>query len=241
MSKAIRREQRMIGKQIRSSYPFQPSGSKKDQVQDKQLVSLNKKVHKINKIFELKHNDTAASITPATTGTFQLLNGMAVGDTDVLRDGNDANATSIQWRMRVVGDVDAIAAGWCIRHIIFWDSQANGAAPALADVLDLTTITTGVLAPYNRNNQKRFKIIEDKSFVLNPTLATSGTTPITAVLSLRQMSHGKRSLSRQVKYIGTGATIASIGTNSLYSVMISDANTDAPVVQMGYRYFAKDG
>lgn len=243
MSKAIRKEQKMIGRSIRSNYSFIP-GTKKDHVQDKQLVSLNRRVHKINKIFELKHLDIQASISPATAGTFQLLNGMAEGDSPILRDGNDMNATSIQWRMRVVGDVDAIAGGFCIRHIIFWDQQANGVAPTLAELLDLSVINTGVIAPYNRNNQKRFKIIEDKSLTLNPNLATTtvvATGVVSTVFSLRQMSHGKRQLSRQVKYIGNGATIASIGTNSLYSVMVSDSNTEVPIVQMGYRYFAKDG
>lgn len=243
-SKQIRREQRSIRRQVHSGYPFQPSGTKKDQIQDKQIESVKKKVQKINKIFELKFLDTQASISPATTGTFQLLNGMAQGQTAITRTGNDMYATSIQWRMRVVSDVDAVAAGFCIRHIIFWDSQANAVAPVLADLLDLSTITSQVLAPYNRYNQKRFKIIEDKSFTLNPNMATT-TTPATGVVasvfSPRIMSQGKRSLSRGVKYIGTGATIASIASNSLYSVMISDANVEVPIVQMGYRYFAKDG
>lgn len=231
-------EQAIIGRQIRSSYPF-VSGSKKDQIQDKQIESVKRKVQVLNKKFELVHHDELLSNVSTTTGVFTLLNGMAVGDTNILRTGNDMNSTSIQWRLRLVGDVDSIT-GWYLRHLIVFDSQSNGGTPAIGDVLDVSVITTAVIAPYNRDNQKRFKIIEDKSFIMNPTLATSGTTPITAVASNRQHHSGKRQLSRPVKYIGTGATIASIGTNALWSIILSDANTDAPVFQCGYRYYAKD-
>lgn len=218
---------------------LEPKGSKKDQIQDKQIASVKKKLKKLENEAELIHNDVLLNNVSTTTGVFTLLNGIAVGDTNVLRTGNDMHATSIQWRLRLVGDVDSIS-GWYLRHLIIFDSQANGAAPAIGDVLDVSTITNAVIAPYNRDNQKRFKILHDKSFVMNPSLATSGTTPITAVASMRQTHSGKRQLSRIVKYIGTGATIASIGTNSLFSIILSDANTDAPIFQCGYRYFAKD-
>lgn len=211
-----------------------PAKTKKDQAQDRKIRSLKKHVAKIDKFFELAHVDTLLSSAPTTTGVFTLLNGIAVGDTDILRDGNDMNATSIQWKYRVVGDVDSLN-GFNIRHMIFWDQQANGAAPGLTDVLDTAVVTSAVIAPYNRNNQKRFKIIEDKLFSYNPVVNNAAVAG-----SGRMSSHGKRQLSRLVKYIGTGATIASIGTNSLFSLILADANTDAPVFQAGYRYYAKD-
>lgn len=212
-----------------------------DQVQNKQIVSLQKSVRKIQSQEELKHKDTLVAAVPATAGTFTLLNDIAVGDTSVSRDGNDINSTSIQWRIRIIGDVDAIAGAF-LRHIIFWDSQANGAAPVLADLLDLTTITPGVIAPYNRDNQKRFKIVEDKTFSLNSTMSTAftpATGVTTATYSVKMHEQGKRQISRVVKYDGTTAVIADIQTNSLHSVWISDANVEQPVCQSGYRFFFK--
>jgi len=35
------------------------------------------------------------------------------------------------------------------RIIVFWDAQANGAAPTLAQLLDLSVATDGTQAPYN--------------------------------------------------------------------------------------------
>lgn len=215
---------------------------KKSPSQAQQIKTLQKSVRKIQRDEELKHKDTLISAVPATAGTFTLLNDIAVGDLATSRDGNDINATSIQWRIRVVGDVDLALNGMMLRHIIFWDAQANGAAPVLADLLDLNTVTVGVIAPYNRDNQKRFKIVYDTTSVLNAPFTTAFTVATgvtTAVYGVRMQDQGKRQLARVVKYDGTTAAIADIQTNSLYSVWISDANTDAPICQSGFRFHFK--
>lgn len=199
--------------------------------QQKDIQNLKKAVKKIQNDEELKHKDTQSSVSPATAGTFILLNDIAVGDTPTTRDGNDITSTSIQWRIRIVSDVDALA-GFMLRHIIFWDAQANGAAPTLAELLDLTVATSAVIAPYNRDTQKRFKILHDSTHDVNPDIVlafTVATGVTTSVGSKRLHEIGRQQTSRIVKYDGSTAAIADIVTNSLYSVWISDANVEAPI------------
>lgn len=209
--------------------------------QQKEIQSLKRAVKKIQSEEELKHKDTQSSVSPATAGTFTLLNDIAVGDAANNRDGNDITSTSVQWRIRIVSDVDALA-GFLLRHIVFWDAQANGAAPTLAELLDLTVVTVGTIAPYNRDTQKRFKILHDSTIDVNPDFSTAFTVATgvtTAVASKRLHEIGRAQTSRIVKYDGTTAAIADIVTNSLYSVWISDANVEAPVCQSAYRFYFK--
>jgi len=50
------------------------------------------------------------------------------------------------------------------RIIVFWDQQANAAAPTVTDLLD-TTAGSAIIAPYNDDYQKRFKVIYDRTLV----------------------------------------------------------------------------
>lgn len=209
--------------------------------QQKEIQNLKRAVKKIQSEEELKHKDTQSSVSPATAGTFTLLNDIAVGDASNNRDGNDITSTSVQWRIRILSDVDALS-GFLLRHIVFWDAQANGVAPTLAELLDLSVATVATIAPYNRDTQKRFKILHDSTIDVNPDFSTAFTVATgvtTAVASKRLHEIGRAQTSRIVKYDGTTAAIADIVTNSLYSVWISDANVEVPICQSAYRFYFK--
>lgn len=211
------------------------------QVQQNQIVSLQKAVRKIQTHQELKHLDTFNSVPPTTAGVVILLNDMATGDTTTTRDGNDITCTSIQWRMRILSDVDAIK-GFMVRHILFWDSAPQGASPPVGSVLDISVITSNVLAPYHRDFQKRYKILYDKTFCVNPDIVTTivSGSPATATGSKIVADQGKRSLSRVTKFIAASAGIVNMESNALYSIIFTDATTDAPIMQCGYRLYFKD-
>lgn len=204
----------------------------------KQVQNVKRSVKKINNKIELIHKDTQVSVMPQTTGAFTLLNEMATGDTPITRSGNDITGTSIQWRIRHVADPLLILNGYMWRHIIFYDRQTNGTTPLLQELLDISIITQAINAPYNRDNQKRFKIIHDKTGVMNPNHNQLGST--TQNLSLRGFEKGKRRLSAITKYDGSTAAIGDIVSNALWSVYIGDQNTLTPTMQVGYRFFAKD-
>lgn len=206
----------------------------------KRVKNVEKSVAKIAHAFELKHEDTLFNAAFDTSGTLTLLNALTQGDSDLTRDGNEVKCTSIQFRARWTADIDSLDASE-IRHIIFWDSQPNGAAPTVAGLLDISVITAATIAPYNRATQMRFKILHDEVVIMNPqvvALTVSGAT--TQVERMREYTRGKFKLSRITKYNGNAGTIADIQSNSLYSLVISNLATETPAGLIGYRLYFHD-
>lgn len=194
--------------------------------------TLNKKIKKIQRNTEVKHFDvlvTGASMS--TTGVFQNLIAIPVGDTDNTRTGNDLAATSIRCRW-IATQVAATAVANNCRIIIGWDSQPN-TGPSTADLLDTSVITNPLVAPYNADNQKRFKILYDRSFTLNPKSGVSGT--VIPDLVIRKM---KKSLSRMVKYNDAGGSV----TNNLFLWRYADVAPagNNPLLTFGTRFNFKD-
>lgn len=209
-----------------------------------QVKNVQRSVKEIQSKEELKYrdiymNDVQATITP----TLQLLNGMVESDDIDGRIGDQISPTSIQFRSYVRPSSDYIASDVVYRHIIFWDQQANGAAPSAGDVLDTATITQYVLAPYKRQYQKRFKIIYDKTHVLRPKLAEPNAAT-TDILQPVDFTKAKKSLSRVVKYRNAQSTglINDIASNSLYSMWVCDISpgNGAIHIHCGYRMYFKD-
>lgn len=205
--------------------------------------TLNTKIKRIQSKEELKYVDTFVNgTTIPSTGTFSLLNGMLQGDGPSVREGNQITATSIQWRIRFITDMDLIQHVH-IRFIIFWDLQANRTAPTAAQLLDNTIITSLINAPYNREYQKRFKILHDSVTTIMPqivqtfTPATGATTQVAVNGAYR---HGKRKLSRTVKYFDNDDTIDGITSNSLYAFWVSNTAAEFPIMVSGFRFYFKD-
>lgn len=205
--------------------------------------SLDRRIKKINRSEELSHNDSFLNNTTFNnTGTVTVLSNLAQGDNNITRHGSNVSCTSIQWRLRFAADVDSIAPT-IIRHMIFWDAQPNGATPVVAEVLDASVITALVFAPYHSDFQKRFKILYDKTMVLNPLLVSdfdpaTGTTTTVAAASM--IDRGKRKLSRVAKYDTNTGTITDIQSNSLISLLVSNQAGQDPTVIAGYRMYFKD-
>jgi len=63
------------------------------------------------------------------------------------------------------------------RIIFFWDLQANGAAANAGNMLEGPLLTTEVDTFRNLDEVARFKVIKDKTFIMNPK-AMSGATPV---------------------------------------------------------------
>lgn len=211
----------------------------------RRVRNIDKKIKKLQREQELGHKDTIMSaVEIANTGVFTLLNGLTQGDDDDNRHGNEVYATSVQGRFVISGDAAQLNA-MVIRMILFWDQQSNGAAPALADLLDTTVITSAVMAPYHRDFQKRFKILMDKSYVINPILAlttTTGATDTVATVSVINIyKKFKRKLSRTVKYDdGNAGDITDIQTNALHVLFVSSVASNTPAITGGFRFYFKD-
>lgn len=216
----------------------------------KEIKNIKRSIRKIHTNIELKYVDvldSAVAITDA--GVLTLLNSLGSGDDQSTRTGDEVTATSIQFRGFFTNDQSHTALSTMapvIRHLIIWDSQANGANPtigstvALPGILDNTVVTDLTLAPYNRNTQKRYKILYDNRVVLNPPgFTTTTTTPF--VVPAQRVSFSKKiKLSRIVKYDSIGNGIADINTNSLFSLVVSNVSSDQPTITCGYRFYFKD-
>lgn len=214
-----------------------------------EIINIKKSIRKINATEELKYKDVLQGFTAAPdTGILLLLNDVAQGgDTYETRDGNDIRATSVQFRGLVRSDPSHanLASIRClVRILVFWDSQPNGAVPTLAStdalpgLLDNRDISSLYIAPYNQVSQKRYKILYDKSNILNAFSSDTTATPWDAYGDM--YFQGKIPLSRTVKYDSTANGIADITTNSLYMAMISSNSADPPNVLVGARFFFKD-
>lgn len=206
-----------------------------------QVKNVKKSVKEIQSKDELKYLDTFIGGTSITnTPLLTLLNGMQQGDTVSTRQGDSITPTSIQYRCRVVQSPTALS-DVIFRHLILWDRQPNGAAPTATDILDTTLISEYTVAPYQRQYQKRFKILHDKVIKLSPAMADP-TAPTTQVLQPFSYKQFKKALSRVVNYRrGQNAgTVADIASNSLYSLWVAQSAASAGTVICGYRMYYKD-
>lgn len=216
------------------------------------VKSVNRKVKRIQRREELKHKDTIHSAVEmvADPGVTQmvLLNGLVNGTTNVTRIGDRISITSVQTRGTInlpVGNLTACM--W--RVIIFRDLQTNGAAPVYTDILDTSVITTTVHAPYNQDNSDRFRIISDKTGVLNSnrnqvTNLAGADTTTTSVGSLGVKYKLKWSLNFPTIYgLGNAGTVADISKNSIYILFLSDrsdASNVGATFTGGTRVYYKD-
>lgn len=133
------------------------------------------------------------------------------------------------------------AQGQLLRLIIFVDMQPNGAAPALADLLNNATAN----AQLNPNNRDRFRVIKDKQWAFGrfqwDTTATQ-TYAMTSGNSVAQVKCFKRINLQTIFNAGTAGAIADINSGALYMCWVGDqaAGTDtagAAVVSTRVRFY----
>ena len=133
-----------------------------------------------------------------------------------------------------------------LRLIIFWDAQANGADPTINGnpntpvlaLLDSQSITNLIYSPYQWQTIERFRVLYDRNFVSNPMVVGNTTAGVTdEVLPVSQLVKFKLRLNRVTKYSGAGSSIASINTNSLYALWISNGTIS---IEWGIRMYFKE-
>jgi len=102
-----------------------------------------------------------------------------------------------------------------VRMILVQDQQANGAVFTVANVLE----TADENAHYNLENQMRFKILSDQTFVMNNTTAVGA-------VNIKHFQKYLR-LNVPIEYDNTVATTGAIATqrsNSIALLLISEQN-----------------
>lgn len=132
------------------------------------VSTLATRVNRILKSQEKKFFDTYSNPTAfATAGVVNTLNSIPQGDDAITRDGRRVMNLGIHFHFRMSLAiapplVDGIlATPTSARVILFYDKDANGAAPSVTDILDVTTGVDRAMGFRNMNNYSRFVILLD--------------------------------------------------------------------------------
>lgn len=169
---------------------------------------------------ELKVIDIAlTNQTVAAAGNVILLNGVATGTDFTSRIGRKIVLKSLLLRANSYYTAAvSTQVGDNVRVMVVCDNQANGAAPAVTDIL----VAADPVSPMNLNNRDRFRVLMDK--VINHAGA------VFAAGALTNGSPSMRSIKKYIKlnmesiYSGTGATVGSLASGALYLVLIGFNN-----------------
>lgn len=190
-------------KNKRKSKPKQPK-----------LRNLERRVRKLEHSEELKYKDIYSTTAPLTTFQFLSMNLMGQGD-DAFnnRIGEEICAKYLNMKLRFIHPVGATSDA--IRCVVFWDTQANGAAPdtltsisPATAVFDNTTVSGGsTLVPYNYRTKNRYKVLYDRVITMIPQSTTTDM--------VRYVRHNFRLNGAKIKYSDSGATQASVTSRNL--------------------------
>lgn len=158
----------------------------------------------VNELKDLTVKSTA--LVPAV-GSFAspagvLLNGCAQGTTASTRVGRRLLMKSLLFKYQI-GLASTTTGGSPIRVLVVYDSQTNGAAPGIGDVV----LTDELAAPMNLSNSRRFKILIDEVI---PCIGTAGPQ---AAMFTRYVK-----LAHTVEFNANSAgTVSDIQTGSVYA------------------------
>lgn len=164
---------------------------------------------------ELKYIDTALNTAMDTTCTQTLLNGASLGNTATTRVGMKIAIKSIELRLLSYGTAGT-GTDQVHRLQLFMDRQANAAPPTLGDQLT----SNNYMAFRTLVQRKRFKILWDKTYVVNAT-----AEPGTARFHKMYMRF-RRPLIIEYNAANNG-TVADIVSNSLYLYAAGSNNPGA--------------
>jgi hypothetical protein len=159
---------------------------------------------------KVNSSGNTGSIAFTTTGTVIPLDTIGQGDNINQRSGDVIRITHLRFQITAYEPTANVSSTW--RLIIFSDSMASGAAPAVTDLLDSAVFT----APYSGINwqRRRFRILHDKTHVLVGTQPNQEVTDIVDI-----------PLKITRYYNDTTATSTNIGKNALFACVISSNGT----------------
>jgi hypothetical protein len=155
---------------------------------------------------ELKSLDLNSNLASNSTGAISLLNGCAQGSDLHERIGRQIHEHILQ----IDGMLHCTAATGVdqyLRYLVVQDSQSNGTALSITDVLDTVSITSHA----NVSNLKRFRIVLDHKVYLNASGEPGSGKVVSHSLSLGSTVYFN---------VGNAGTVADITKNSLYLIVI---------------------
>jgi len=189
---------------------------------------LETRVRKLERSNELKFTDTYSTTAPVSTGVLICPSLLAQGDDSTNRLGEEITNKYLNMMIRWIHPLGNVPEQ--LRVLVFWDMQVNGAGADLAtslatSVLDNSVVATLLLAPHNYRTKKRYKILHDKVYVIDPD--STGTDKIRFIRRNFNLHNAR------TKYNVGGSTIniSTITTRALYIAHVTTtANTSTIAV-----------
>jgi len=172
---------------------------------------------------ELKFFDTVINAPMDATGAIADTGGQLVlipqGVTESTRVGRLAKIKSIQMKGNVVfvPAAAATAASTAFMYLV-QDTQTNGAAAAITDVLTSNNMSTALI---NIANSQRFRIIKKWKWSMN-----SGAGATTAYNNVVRHMEWYKKCDIPIEYSSTTGVLTEIRTNNLFLLTGSDAASD---------------
>ncbi len=154
----------------------------------------------------------------SATGTVQAqIFVVAVGDDFNERDGRKITLTKVQATFELIleGGTNFTQTSDIFRMMLVIDKQANGALPAVSDILQSAVIESYV----NLNNKKRFTVLIDRLTTLN-SMCGSGVTG-TEYGRVKKIYRITRKLNLPILYSGDDGLIDKIKSNNVLLLFIS--------------------
>lgn len=158
---------------------------------------------------ELKYvdvNSTALSTAfgAVTWSTPLLLNGLSTGSTATTRVGRKINLKSVYCRWTAALGAFTANSNGIFRIVIFYDKQANAAAPAATDIFEVNEMRS----PNNLSNRDRFVVIADMT-----------TEDLSVGNTLQLAGQCYKKINMETMYnSGSAGTIGDIASGSLYAI-----------------------
>lgn len=175
-------------------------------------LRLAKRVKSLINVEYKTHDFTSSGTNITSSGTILYLTGVDQGDDDETRDGNTIKLTRLLGRAKVTQHASATTS--TVRIILFKDKSSSGSTPTVAQVLKSAT----PISPLNLDYRKRFVILSDKLFTFDSIRGR-----------IRTIKWFKK-MQNQIVYSGSGTTTASLMSNGLFMLIISDEGTNYPVI-----------
>ncbi len=184
------------------------------------------------------HDVTIDDAALDTGGTIQAsLLTIAEGNGEEQRIGRKITLKSVQWKVQLTLATTASAGNTAdtYRLIMYQDKQTNGAAAAVLDILETAVFNSF----YNLANEKRFRILCDKTGTINSTAGSGrGTTDTLSYAEKSMNLKFYKSLDMPIEYDNSATTgvITSIRSSGVGLLFISASGFIGLVSKLRFRY-----
>lgn len=209
----------------------QQSSKRPFKLQKKSLAFNRQPAVLISRGFEVKSLDLTVSTTIDTTGSVQALNLIRSGASFFNRIGRRIEMKSLMVKLQI-SPLRTMGTNDYVRIVVVYDRQTNGAAPAVADIIQDTdqagANSTNIFTDINLNNRDRFLIFMDKRISLPSLTLTAGVItnpglidPVSPTFIFTKYIKIKGEVA-QYKADSAPAVVADISTGGLFMLVLGN-------------------